>query len=243
MIFFVGGRVVKSVSQFVLLQWQHSRALKNSGAYPVGIYYWRVFIRLLRLSQSGLSWGLCFPLGQLCVSCRSEGAALPTGPSSPRHLLFRGWALPEGALLTAMQKRGDFPRPRVGNWHIIIGQAQSQGRKCTATHDEATARTWMQAGGMNWSQWLNPPQGTTPYIWSYLPHHLHHQPKESSCLLKPLFHQLLNQWVAGYFCLPLPPSLPLPSSKSCLGKKISFAFPSFRIWAKKPCDGQILQQT
>ena len=123
------------------------------------------------------------------------------------------------------------------------GQAQSQGRKCTATHDEATARTWMQAGGMNWSQWLNPPQGTTPYIWSYLPHHLHHQPKESSCLLKPLFHQLLNQWVAGYFCLPLPPSLPLPSSKSCLGKKISFAFPSFRIWAKKPCDGQILQQT
>lgn len=129
MIFFVGGRVVKSVSQFVLLQWQHSRALKNSGAYPVGIYYWRVFIRLLRLSQSGLSWGLCFPLGQLCVSCRSEGAALPTGPSSPRHLLFRGWALPEGALLTAMQKRGDFPRPRVGNWHIIIGQAQSQGTR------------------------------------------------------------------------------------------------------------------
>ena len=62
---------------------QHSRALENSGAYHMGIYYWRVFIRLLRLSQSGLSWGLCFPLGQLCVSCRSERAALTHRTSLP----------------------------------------------------------------------------------------------------------------------------------------------------------------
>ena len=35
-------------------------------------------------------------------------------------------------------------------------------------------------------------KGTSPYIWSYLPHHLRHQPKESSRLLKPLFHQLCS---------------------------------------------------
>ena len=103
--FFWGGRVVKSVSQFVLLQWQPWYKYSNTYAaqqsprklrgLPHG-YYWRVFICLLRLSQSGLSWGLCFPLGQLCVSCRSGGAALlhrtflPPPPAVQRVGFARG---------------------------------------------------------------------------------------------------------------------------------------------------------
>ena len=102
------------------------------------------------------------------------------------------------------------------------GQAQSQGRKCTSTHDEAMARTWMQAGGMNWSQWLNPPQGDNSLHLVISP-----PPSPSSTqgeFTSPetsLSSALFSQWIAGYFCLPLPPILPLPSSKFCLGKKKS----------------------
>lgn len=80
----------------IVIHTQHSRALENSGAYHMGIYYWRVFICLLRLSQSGPSWGLCFPLGQLYVSCRSGGAALlhrtflPPPPAVQRVGFARG---------------------------------------------------------------------------------------------------------------------------------------------------------
>lgn len=114
----------------IVIHTQHSRALENSGAYHMGIYYWRVFICLLRLSQSGLSWGLCFPLGQLCVSCRSGG-----GSSAPQDLPPPTACCPEGRLCQRVlfswwcRNMGDFPRPRVGNWHTIIGQVQSQGTR------------------------------------------------------------------------------------------------------------------
>lgn len=58
----------------------------------MGIYYWQGFIGQLRLSQAGLSWGLCFPLGQLCLSCKSEWAALPPRTFLPRLLSPVGFA-------------------------------------------------------------------------------------------------------------------------------------------------------
>ena len=138
--FLGGGRVVKSVSQFVLLQWQpwykysNTYAAQQSPRKLRGLPHGYLLLASVYLSAEAQPvWtelGALLPVGAALCLLQVWG-----GSSAPQDLPPPTACCPEGRLCQRVlfswwcRNMGDFPRPRVGNWHTIIGQVQSQGTR------------------------------------------------------------------------------------------------------------------